>query len=202
MPEEYSVDWSAGEWTNPPGEVHRKGTDLVVKAEQGSDAWRHTSYGFVAATEHALVAPFKPGTAIEVEFTAPLLEQFDQAGLFIRASDEHWVKAGLEFADGQVQAGAVVTNIKSDWSSAPHQQWQNKRVVIRASWTGDALTVRAGLAREPLELVRVAPFSSDGSVSAGPYAASPTKAGFEVTFHSWRITAADGSLHPADAALS
>lgn len=195
MSGEQTVDWSAGEWTNRPREVHRQGTDLVVKADQGSDAWRHTSYGFVFATEHALVAPFKPGTAVEIEFTALLLAQFDQAGLFIRVSDEQWVKAGLEFADGQVQAGAVVTNIQSDWSSAPHPQWHNKRVVVRSSWTGDALTIRAGLAGGPLELVRVAPFSVEGPVSAGPYAAAPTQAGFEATFHSWRITSADESLH-------
>ena len=198
MPQEHAIKWSAGTWTNPPEKVSQQGPDLVVEPKQGSDAWRHTSYGFVVASEHALLAPFEAGSAVEVEFTARTLAQFDQAGLFIRASEEHWVKSGLEFADGALHAGAVVTSGNSDWSSAPHPQWQNKRVVVRASWTGDALTIRAGLAGDPLELVRVAPFSPDGPVAAGPYAAAPTAAGFTATFHSWRVTPADTALHGGD----
>ena len=192
---QHAIQWSDGVWTNQPEKVTLQGSDLMVESKQGSDAWRHTSYGFVAASEHALLAPFEAGQAVEVEFTAQVQGQFDQAGLFIRASDEHWIKTGLEFADGKLHAGAVVTNVQSDWSSAPHPQWHNKRVVVRASWTGDALTIRAGLSGEPLELVRVAPFSPDGPVGAGPYAAAPTTAGFTATFHSWRITAADTALH-------
>ncbi len=195
MTETHAMDWSAGHWTNAPAKAERQGTGLAVTAKKGSDAWRHTSYGFVAASEHALLAPLVPGTAVEVELTARLREQFDQAGIFMRASDEHWIKAGLEYADNQTHAGAVVTQGRSDWSSAPHPQWNNARLLVRASWSGESLTIRAGLVGERLELVRVAPFSPDMPVSAGPYAAAPTEAGFEVTFHEWRVTAADTALH-------
>lgn len=190
-----TINWSDGVWTTPPVEAREIGPDLVVTSQEGSDAWRHTSYGFVHENEHALVTTINPGTALEVEFTAEFSAQFDQAGVFLRASNEHWIKAGLEYADGQLQLGAVVTDGFSDWSVAPHPQWLNKRVLIRVSWTGESVTIRAGLAGGPVELVRVAPFRADGGVSAGPYTCAPTRAGLEVTFHAWRITDADEALH-------
>jgi regulation of enolase protein 1 (concanavalin A-like superfamily) len=190
-----SRHWSSGRWNNHPVEVREDGTDLLVTAEAGSDAWRHTSYGFVHENEHALLAPFAPGSAVEVEFTAAFSQQFDQAGVFISAGRERWVKAGLEFADGQLQLGAVVTDPKSDWSAAPCPAWVNRRVVVRVSWTGEALTVRAGLAGEPLRFVRLAPFAADGAVAAGPFVCAPTRSGLIVPFHSWRVGEPDAALH-------
>ncbi|MBF4995200.1 DUF1349 domain-containing protein [Arthrobacter gandavensis] len=195
MNQERTLDWNAGSWTNRPAGTRQVGANLQVTASEGSDAWRETAYGFTFASENALLAPFPPDSAMEVEFTAQAFEQFDQAGIFLRAATDSWVKAGIEFADGRLQAGAVVTAPKSDWSSSPHHEWLGKRTVVRASWKGDALTIRAGLAGNPLELLRVAPFSPAGPVSAGPYVASPSSARFEAVFHSWRVTAADASLH-------
>ena len=62
--------------------------------------------------------PFLTNSAIEVEFTASFSEQFDQAGVFVRASGERWVKAGVEFADGLPHPGAVVTDSRSAGVSA------------------------------------------------------------------------------------
>ena len=113
------IAWSDGGWTHDPAGVVEEHGDLVVTAVEGSDAWRITSYGFVHDSEHALLAPFAVNSAVEVEFTAAFSEQFDQAGVFVRVSAERWVKAGVEFADGRPQVGAVVTDGMSDWSLAP-----------------------------------------------------------------------------------
>ncbi len=193
--EQESRSWSSGRWTNLPAEVREEGSDLLVTAVEGSDAWRHTSYGFVHENEHALLAPFTPGSAVEVEFTAAFSLQFDQAGVFVSAGREQWVKAGLEFVDGQLQLGAVVTDPKSDWSAAPYPEWVHRRVVVRVSWTGESLTVRAGLAGEPLRFVRLAPFAAAGAVAAGPFVCAPTRSGLVVPFHAWRVGESDASLH-------
>ena len=58
------VRWGAGTWTHEPAEVRREGEDLLVTAVEGSDAWRTTSYGFIHASEHGLLAPFEYGTAV------------------------------------------------------------------------------------------------------------------------------------------
>lgn len=193
MPE---IAWSAGRWTHPPAASVERGGDLLVTAVEGSDAWRVTSYGFVHESEHALLAPFPDGTAVEVEFTAAFAEQFDQAGVFIRVSAERWIKAGVEFADGRCQVGAVVTDGMSDWSLAPVPDWAGRRITVRASRDDTAITVRAGRSGQDLQLIRVVPFGADLDAQAGPLVCAPTRAGLQVPLHHWRRTEPDGHLHP------
>ncbi|MCS5734349.1 DUF1349 domain-containing protein [Herbiconiux daphne] len=191
------IPWSTGTWTNEPAATRETPAGLAVTAIEGSDAWRTTAYGFVHDSEHALLAPFERGQALEVAFVADLTGEFDQAGLFVRAADDHWVKTGIELSDGVAQVGAVVTAPVSDWSMAPVPEWQGREVTMRASWAGDALTIRARVDGEPFRLVRVVPFDPDAAVavSAGPLVSAPTRAGLTVRFVSWRLTAADESLH-------
>ncbi len=132
---------------------------------------------------------------MEVEFTAAFSQQFDQAGVFIRASDTHWIKTGVEYADGRPQLGAVVTDGLSDWSLAPVPDWLDRRILIRVSRSGDALTVRASVAGGELQLLRVIPFAPDLYAEAGPLVCAPTRVGLTVPFHAWRVAPADASLH-------
>jgi hypothetical protein len=113
------IPWTDGTWTTEPEAVRIHAGGMDVTAREGSDAWRTTSYGFVHDTEHALLAPLAPGTAVEVAFALELSEQFDQAGVFVRVDDETWIKAGVERSDGEDGLGAVVTRGVSDWSLAP-----------------------------------------------------------------------------------
>lgn len=190
------IAWSTGTWTTPP--VHHVATEdgLAVTAREGSDAWRVTSYGFIHDSEHALLAPFEQDRAMEVSFRLDFAAQFDQAGLFIRTDETTWIKAGIEWSDGQESLGAVVTRGVSDWSLSPTPGWDGRVVTVRASRSGDAVTIRARVDEEPWRLVRVAPLDADAVVSAGPYCCAPTRSGLTVHFTSWRTTPADTSLHP------
>jgi regulation of enolase protein 1 (concanavalin A-like superfamily) len=189
------IPWTAGTWTSEPEAVRIHAGGMDVTAREGSDAWRTTSYGFVHDTEHALLAPLPQGTAVEVAFDLDLAEQFDQAGVFVRVDAETWIKAGVERSDGEDGLGAVVTRGVSDWSLAPVPGWSGRRVTIRASRSGDALTVRARVDDEPWRLVRVAPLDPDAVASAGPFCCAPTRAGFTARFASWRTGPADAALH-------
>lgn len=190
-----SIPWDAGTWTTAPARVAVHGDALRVTAVEGSDAWRHTSYGFVHDTEHALLAPLGVGAAMEVVFSADFAAQFDQAGIFVRVDEETWVKAGVEYADGVLGVGAVVTAGMSDWSVGAVPDWRGLPLRVRVSRGADALTVRAGVDGEPLRLVRVAPFPADVPAQAGPFLCAPTCAGFEVLFTRWVRSAADAALH-------
>lgn len=183
-----------GRWLNEPAEVLEDGDGLIVTAVSGSDAWRHTSYGFVHDSAHALLAPLAIGEALEVDLLADFTGQFDQAGLMIRADAEHWLKAGCEFADGTLNLGAVVTLGKSDWSTGAADDWNGRRITVRTSRASDSITVRAAVDGGPFRLVRVAPFV-DGAAEAGPYLCAPTRAGFQVRFLAVRLGAADAALH-------
>ena len=190
-----SIRWGSGRWTHPPAAAVERGSDLLVTAAEGSDAWRTTSYGFVHDSEHALLAPFDQDAAVEVEFTAAFSQQFDQAGIFVRVSETHWVKAGVEYADGRPQLGAVVTDGRSDWSLAPVPEWRDRRVLMRVSRSGDALSIRAAVDGGGLQLVRLVPFAPDLVAEVGPFTCAPTRAGLTIAFHAWRTTSADAALH-------
>lgn len=186
---------AAGRWTHPPEAVEVVGERVIVTAMEGSDAWRHTSYGFVHDSEHALLEPLAGSEAVEVSFLLDYGEQFDQAGVFLRASDEVWIKAGVEAADGAPQVGAVVTRSTSDWSAAPVPEWSGRAVTIRASRDGDAVTIRARVDDEPYRLVRVAHLDPGLTVEAGLFCAAPTRSGLRVTFTGYGRGPADTALH-------
>ena len=189
-----NVAWNEGSWTREPVSQSQEGAVLTVEAAAESDWWRTTSYGFIHDDGHALVKEFPNESAIEVTFVLNYTEQFDQAGIFITADSENWIKAGVEFCDGFPQVGAVVTQKNSDWSVAPVAEWMNKEVTIRVSRSGDAVTVRAGINND-LRLVRVAPLDPSRTWKAGPMFCAPTRAGLKVTFTKWSEGPADSDLH-------
>jgi regulation of enolase protein 1 (concanavalin A-like superfamily) len=189
------VAWESGRWTHEPVAARIDGDALVVTAAEGTDAWRTTSYGFIHDTEHALLAPFDNGTAVEVSFTGDFSGNFDHAGAFIRTDDENWIKTGVEFSDGVLQLGAVVTRGFSDWSVAPVPHWAGRRITVRASRSGDAVAIRARVDDEPFALIRLAPLAPDAVAEAGPFLCAPSRPGLTVRFESWTVGPADESLH-------
>lgn len=187
--------WDAGTWSVEPVATSRVGGDLVVTAREGSDAWRVTAHGYITDSAHALLAPMTTDTAIEVSFVADFDQQFDQAGLMLRASETQWIKAGVEFADGVLQLGAVVTRQTSDWSSGP-VDWAGREVTVNASRSGNAVMIRARVNDEPFRLVRLAWVDPSVDFAAGPYLAAPTNAELSVRFTGWRTGPAEETIHP------
>lgn len=189
-----SVDLSRGSWLNEPlrSELHEDG--LFVSAQAHSDFWRTTSYGFIHDSGHALLNVFPQDSSIEVSWMLDYREQFDQAGLMAWSDEANWIKAGVEFADGSPQLGAVVTAGMSDWSVAPVDDWMGKEVHLRMSRSGDALTIRARC-DGPWQLVRLAPLDESKNWHAGLHLASPSREGLTVHFTSLKRGSADSSLH-------
>ncbi len=188
--------WDRGRWRNPPVRAVAEGQTLRVTAAENSDAWRHTSYGFVHDSAHALLAPLPAESAVEVSFLLDYTEQFDQAGVYLHVSESVWIKAGVEVSDGVPQVGAVVTHGASDWSVAPVPEWIDREITVRLSRAGNAVTIRARAGDEPFRLIRVAPLDETVSAEGGPFCASPTRADLTTTFTGWVVTDPDASLHP------
>ena len=211
LPKTTRVDWAEGRWTHEPVEVKNDGDALLVECVEGSDAWRKTSYGFVHASEHALLAALEQSQAVEITWLCDYKQQFDQAvrtassycafvrplmhqGVFLKVDEANWIKAGVESADGLLNAGAVATLGRSDWSLSP-VSWAGRRVTVRASRSGDAVTIRARADEDAWTLLRVTPFPEDAKVTAGPFACAPSRAGLVVRFERWAVGPADESLH-------
>ena len=188
------IIWEQGVWLNPPAKSRQENSYLKVTTIHESDFWRNTSYGFVHDSGHALLSDFPVNSSMEVTFVLDYSGQFDQAGIIVYSDSQHWIKAGVESADGLPQVGAVVTSVNSDWSLAPIPGWMGKQVTVRASRTTDALTIRARCGEE-FQLIRLAPMDSSLSWSAGPHCASPVSQSLDVTFTSWTHGEADIALH-------
>ena len=187
--------WASGHWSTAPASVEHSGTDLLVTAVKGSDAWRETAHEYITDNAHSLLAPMATDTAVEVTFIADFTEQLDQAGIMLRSSPTHWIKSGVEYADGILQLGAVVTRETSDWSSNA-VPWSGKEVTINASRTGNAVVIRAKIDDEPFRMIRLAWVDPNLEYEAGPYLCAPTRDGFTVRFTGWRVVEADTLIHP------
>jgi regulation of enolase protein 1 (concanavalin A-like superfamily) len=124
-------------------------------------------------------------------------EQFDQAGLMLRASPDLWIKAGVELSDGELLASAVVTRGLSDWSVAPLPAGSaGLPITIRASRAGDSVTLRYRVDDEGrLHMLRVAYLSPDAEILAGPMCCSPSRGGLVVRFEPVRLGPPDSQLH-------
>jgi regulation of enolase protein 1 (concanavalin A-like superfamily) len=188
------ISWDQGVWLNPPVNTVEVNSQLKVTTAHESDFWRNTSYGFVHDSGHALLTDFPAHSSMEVTFILDYSGQFDQAGIIVHSDSQHWIKAGVESADGFPQVGAVVTSINSDWSLAPVPTWMGKQVTVRASRTTDALTIRARCGEDD-QLIRLAPIDASLPMSAGPHCASPVSTSLEVTFTCWTHGDADLTLH-------
>ncbi|MDH6223889.1 MULTISPECIES: DUF1349 domain-containing protein [Streptomyces] len=195
MDHRHDIGWDEATWLNPPAATARDGADLLVTARDGSDFWRTTGYGFVRDDGHALLTGFPAGSAVEVTFLARFDALYDQAGLMIRVDESSWIKAGVEMSDGVPHLGAVVTHGRSDWSLSPVPDWDGRLVTVRASRTGDAVTVRARTPEDPWRMVRLAPLEAEAAASAGPFCCSPRRAGLQVRFTRFTTGPADTALH-------
>jgi uncharacterized protein len=191
-----SIPWTQGTWTRTPEASREEGSRLVVEAAEGSDYWERTLYGFQHASGHALLTEWPDARGVEVSFElSHFRELYDQAGLMLWHDRTSWIKAGVEINDGVLHVGAVVTNGSSDWSLAAVPAWTHGVVTLRASWSEDAVIIRASANGEPWRLLRVAPFPYPRGRRAGPFVCAPKRAGLQVVFTGWRHTPPDDELH-------
>ncbi|MEV0093449.1 DUF1349 domain-containing protein [Streptomyces sp. NPDC050738] len=188
---------------NAPAAIDRDGDHLLVTTRDKTDFWRTTSYGFVHDDGHALLTDLPAGSAVEVTFdSAGFTDLYDQAGLMVRVDESTWIKAGIEVTDSAPHLGAVVTHGSSDWSMAPVPDWAGRRVTVRASRVGDAVTIRARCEDGPWRMVRLAPLAPDAAASAGPFCCSPQRAGLQVRFTRLAVGPADTELHADPAPIN
>jgi len=186
---------SDGVWLNEPERWTAEGDRLEIVTDKGSDFWRETHYGFNRDSGHFL--GFPTGAA----FTASLRVQghfqalYDQAGIMVRIDAHHWVKAGIELSDGRAMLASVLTDGRSDWATAPYEHdagdfW------MRATVSDGVLRLQVSADGKYWPLMRLASFPAASSYLVGPMACTPERAGLEVVFSTFRLTAPLGKdLH-------
>lgn len=170
-------------WLNPPALAAETAGGLTVTTADKTDFWRETFYGFIRHSGHHLAHPIIGDFTARVTITADYQALYDQAGLMLRLSDTHWIKAGIEHTDGQPVFSTVVTNGQSDWATLP-LAFPASPITLRLSRHGSAIRVDL---QEPSGLWRMARLAHlpDGPAMIGPMACSPERAGFTATFSNY-----------------
>lgn len=184
-----------GIWHKPP--PHWQLTDDALTMETGSetDFWQETLYGFHRDDGHALLVPTSGDFTAYLTFDGTYETLYDQAGLMLRMDETNWLKAGIEFSDDVPNMSVVVTRGTSDWSTVALATGLGPQR-IRLTRMGGALVVQFRNAANRWQLLRVADFPAKNTLSIGPMACSPQRAGFNAVFTEFTLgPAIDKALH-------
>lgn len=103
---------------NEPPSVTFKDGSLITKTASETDFWQKTFLGFQMNNGHALLTKKSGDFTMETHCSFKPHSQYDQTGLIVYYSEEFWLKAPIEYDQGDItDIGAVVTNFGySDWS--------------------------------------------------------------------------------------
>ncbi|ESX10287.1 DUF1349 domain-containing protein [Mesorhizobium sp. M0179] len=174
-------------WLNPPPH-HAFGNGIVhVRTGGETDFWRETFYGFWRDNGHFLYRPVEGDFSAEVTVKGDYKVLYDQAGLMLRLSETHWIKAGIEYTDGLAYFSVVVTNDTSDWSLLSIPTGPDG-VRIRLTRHAEAIRVQyLDTTDGKWKPVRLAYFPISKSVDVGMMCCSPQREGFEVTFSGFTV---------------
>ncbi|UDL92568.1 DUF1349 domain-containing protein [Mesorhizobium sp. PAMC28654] len=174
-------------WLNPPPHHAAVGNTHHVRTGKETDFWRETFYDFWRDNGHFLHQSVEGDFSAEVTVRGNYEVLYDQAGLMIRLSETHWIKAGIEYTDGLMYFSVVVTNDASDWSLATIPADPNG---VRIRLTRHAETIRVqylSAADGHWKPVRLAYFPPSKTVDVGMMCCSPQREGFEVTFADFSV---------------
>jgi uncharacterized protein len=167
-------------WLNQPP-YHQIADDrLTLTTGPNTDFWRETLYGFTRHSGHHLAHEVTGDFTARVTITADYQALYDQAGLMLRLSDSHWIKAGVEHTDGQPVFSTVVTNGQSDWATLP-LTFPASPISLRLTRHGSAVRVDLHQPDGTWRMARLAHLP-DGPAMIGPMACSPERDGFTATF--------------------
>jgi regulation of enolase protein 1 (concanavalin A-like superfamily) len=176
------------EWLNEPKQWKASGDTITLTTEDKTDFWQSTFYGFHHDNGHFYFDRVTGNFTAEVLFGAAYEQLYDQAGLMLRISERHWIKAGVEFVDGKCRLATVLTRDLSDWALGPEV---DTRAMLRLRLTrlNDAVCVQWAPEDPamPYETLRLGPIP-DGEAMVGPMSCSPTRSGLVAKFAGFSIT--------------
>jgi regulation of enolase protein 1 (concanavalin A-like superfamily) len=173
-------------WLNAPPKHSFEGGALHVETGKETDFWRETFYGFWRDSGHFLHAPVVGDFTAEVTVEGRYEVLYDQAGLMVRLSESHWIKAGIEYTDGIMYFSTVVTNGASDWSLIRIPAAEKVR--IRLTRHHEAIRVQyLDVTDNSWKPARLAYFPPTASVDVGIMCCSPQREGFKVTFSDYKV---------------
>jgi len=173
-----------------------------------TDIWRTVNQGNMEFNAPGIGAriPVSTFKSLSATVSGPWKTQFDQGGILIAfpktpgadLHDSQWIKAGIEFFNGEPKLGVVGTDRFSDWSLCPMFEEGGKASFV-AEKEASTIWIYAVVKgkRQPLREIKWADLegrAEGAEMWVGVYGAKPTpekegdeKAGIDVTFEGLEI---------------
>ncbi|SRR5579883_1084795 len=174
------------EWLNEPGSWSHSGKQIIVKTSPKTDFWRTTHYGFIHDNGHFYFERVNKDFVVETKIRGNYKDTYDQAGLMIRADENHWIKTGIEYVDGVQNLSAVVTHKYSDWSFTPLVN-SPEVFQLRIERCKEAIQIAYLDEHAHYVLFRIAYFPIVQDIQVGIMCASPQGNGYEVIFEDYQL---------------
>jgi len=180
--------WS---WTRAPRSYSISDDRIEIITEPHTDLWQRTYYHF--RNDNAPVLQIRTDEwyfsfVVKTEFESRV--RFDQCGVVMYLDSENWLKASIEFENGEFQhLGSVVTNNGySDWATTEigagiRSMW------YRLSRRGDDFRIECsedGVSFKQMRICHM--FAADGEISFGVCACSPEDSSFRAVFTGMELT--------------
>ena len=186
-------------WTREPKSYVISENRILITTAPHTDLWQRTYYHF--RNDNAPVLQLETDEryfsfVVKTSF-ADSHRRFDQCGIAVYLDAENWLKASVEYENGDFQhLGSVVTNLGySDWatteiSAAVKTMW------YRLSRREDDYCIECSEDGVRFRQMRVCHLhKGNGTIRFGVYACSPEESSFTAVFTDFAVTKCKWKAH-------
>ena len=193
------MDMTEFQWTRQPQSWKIEIGRVEVVTRPHTDLWQRTYYHF--QNDNAPVFQAETDNpyfsfVVKTEF-ADSCHRFDQCGIVMYLDSENWLKASVEYENGEYQhLGSVVTNEGySDWATTVMDA-SIKSMWYRFSRRGDDYRVECSLDGMQFDQMRVCHMRKGvGKIRFGIYACSPEASSFKAVFSNMQVMECQWKAH-------
>lgn len=182
-------------WINEPAVWRNENAHLTVVTDGQTDFWRETWYGFTRFSGHVWACETDKDFTFQARIRADFHTLYDQAGIMFIADEQHWLKAGIEYNDGQPAMGSVLTQGGSDWATGPFNG-DARDFWMRLTLRDDCLRLQYSADGKIWPLLRLCRIVKASRYQVGVMCCTPERAGLEVDFSEISLMPPNGkALH-------
>lgn len=193
------MDLSDFKWTREPLACAIDGAGVTVTTKPHTDLWQRTYYHF--QNDNAPVFQMETeekyfSFVVKTDF-AESHHRFDQCGVVLYLDSENWLKASIEYENGEFQhLGSVVTNGGySDWATTVIDA-SVKSMWYRLSRREDDYRVECSADGIHFDQMRICHMGKGGGrIRFGIYACSPEASSFRAVFTNLQMMECQWNAH-------
>ncbi|WGE91111.1 DUF1349 domain-containing protein [Actinobacillus genomosp. 1] len=199
MSRKMQFEISQFKWWNKPKSYFITEEKIEITTEPHTDLWQKTYYHFKNNNAPMLQIDTEDqyfSFVVKTDFSGSQ-HRFDQCGVVMYLDSENWLKASVEYENGDFQhLGSVVTNQGySDWATTEIPA-SVKTMWYRLSRREQDFRIECspdGVNFSQMRICHMA--NATGKIHFGVYACSPEDSSFKAVFTDLRITACEWQAH-------